>query len=112
METFSADAMTITFTGFNTHPGFAKGQDGELDQGRRRLHPPPARAASRRPRTTESRDGFVHPYMMNASVEKTSVKFLIRDFEVRGLHDMEATLERLAKETLAAWPGCTVAHQG
>src|SRR5437867_10201237 len=26
METFSADAMTVTFQGFNTHPGFAKGK--------------------------------------------------------------------------------------
>ena len=25
-ETFSADAMSITFRGFNTHPGFAKGR--------------------------------------------------------------------------------------
>ena len=26
IETFSADAMTITFQGFNTHPGYAKGR--------------------------------------------------------------------------------------
>ena len=26
METFSADAMTVTFQGFNTHPGYAKGK--------------------------------------------------------------------------------------
>ena len=26
IETFSADAMTVTFQGFNTHPGFAKGK--------------------------------------------------------------------------------------
>ncbi len=25
-ESFSADAMTITFKGFNTHPGYAKGR--------------------------------------------------------------------------------------
>ena len=25
-ETFSADAMTVTFQGFNTHPGYAKGK--------------------------------------------------------------------------------------
>ena len=25
-ESFSADAMTITFKGFNTHPGYAKGK--------------------------------------------------------------------------------------
>jgi tripeptide aminopeptidase len=26
MESFSADAMTVTFHGFNTHPGYAKGR--------------------------------------------------------------------------------------
>src|SRR6185295_11915470 len=26
MESFSADAMTLTFQGFNTHPGYAKGK--------------------------------------------------------------------------------------
>ena len=26
IESFSADAMTVTFHGFNTHPGYAKGR--------------------------------------------------------------------------------------
>jgi len=108
METFSADAMTLTFTGFNTHPGFAKGKMvNSIKVAADFIHRLPR--GKQTPEDTENRDGFVHPYVLNASVEKTSVKFLIRDFEVRGLHDMEAMLERLAKETLAAWPGCTVA---
>ena len=44
-ESFSADAMTLTFHGFNTHPGYAKGRDDQRDQGRSRLHPPAAARA-------------------------------------------------------------------
>ena len=41
-ESFSADAMTVTFHGFNTHPGLRQRPDGERDQGGRELHRPPA----------------------------------------------------------------------
>ena len=42
-ESFSADAMTITFHGFNTHPGYAKGAHGQRHQAGRAIHRPPAR---------------------------------------------------------------------
>ena len=45
---------------------------------------------------------------MDAAVEKTSVKFLIRDFVTAELAKKEAILEQLAKETVAAWPGASV----
>jgi tripeptide aminopeptidase len=107
METFSADAMTITFVGFNTHPGYAKGKminsikiaadfisrlpEGELS-----------------PETTDGYEGFVHPYVLNAGVERTAVKLLIRDFQTAGLQEKEDFLARLAQETVAAFPGATV----
>ena len=105
-ETFSADAMVVTFQGRNTHPGFAHGQMinsikvaadfiGRLPK-------------DRAPESTKERDGFVHPYVIDASVDKTSVRFIIRDFRTPGLHEMEQMLEKLARETVAAWPGATV----
>jgi len=107
IETFSADAMTVTFQGFNTHPGFAKNRMvnsikvaadfiGRLPRGQLS------------PETTEGREGFVHPYVVKASVEKTSVRLLIRDFSTPGLRDKEKLLETLAHEAAAAWPGATV----
>jgi tripeptide aminopeptidase len=107
VETFSADSMTVTFKGFNTHPGMAKG--GMINSIKvaadfiRRL---PRERLS--PETTEGREGFVHPYVMKASVEQTSVKFIIRDFVTQGLADKEALLESLARETVLAWPGASV----
>ncbi|HEY3215780.1 MAG TPA: peptidase T [Candidatus Eisenbacteria bacterium] len=108
IETFSADAMTVTFQGFNTHPGFAKGtMVNAIKVAADFLQRLPKDRLS--PETTEDREGFVHPYAMEASVERTSIRFIIRDFVTRGLAEKEALLERLAREAAAAWPGASVA---
>ena len=107
VETFSADSMVVSFQGFNTHPGQAKGKMiNSIKIAADFIQRLPKERLS--PETTAGRDGFVHPYVMNASVEKTSVKFIIRDFATRGLAEKEALLETLARETVAAWPGASV----
>jgi tripeptide aminopeptidase len=60
------------------------------------------------PETTNGYDGFVHPYVVNASVEKTSVRLIVRDFSTSGLRDKEALLEELAREASAVYPGTRV----
>jgi tripeptide aminopeptidase len=47
----------------------------------------------------------VHPYVVHASVEKTSVKVLIRDFSTPGLKEKETFIDRLAAATVRDWPG-------
>ncbi|MEK7824150.1 MAG: peptidase T [Candidatus Eisenbacteria bacterium] len=107
IETFSADAIVVTFRGFNTHPGLARGKMiNSIKIAADFIHRLPKDTLS--PETTDGRDGFVHPYVMNASVEQTSVRFLIRDFVTAELKKKEAFLERLARETVAAWPGASV----
>jgi tripeptide aminopeptidase len=107
METWSADAMTISFHGFNTHPGYAKKKMiNAIKVAADFINRLPKDRLS--PETTEGYDGFVHPYVVNASVEKTSVKLLLRDFETARLRDQEALLAKLAKETVADWPGASV----
>jgi tripeptide aminopeptidase len=111
-ETFSADALTVTFQGFNTHPGFAKGKMvNSIKVAADFVNRLPKDRLS--PETTADREGFVHPYVVEASVDRTSVKFLIRDFVTPALKEKEVFLEKLAKETAAAWPGAaaTVAVQ-
>jgi tripeptide aminopeptidase len=96
-ESFSADAMTITFHGFNTHPGYAKGRMvNAIKAAADFIHLLPRDSLS--PETTEAYEGFVHPYLMQAGVDKTSVKLIVRDFVTGGLKDKEALLERLAHE--------------
>ncbi|MBI5709897.1 MAG: peptidase T [Candidatus Eisenbacteria bacterium] len=106
-ETFSADSMTVTFRGFNTHPGFAKARMvNAIKVAADFIQRLPKDRLS--PETTELREGFVHPYVVDASVERTSVKFLIRDFVTAGLKEKEALVEKLARETAATWPGASV----
>lgn len=107
METFSADAMTINFQGFNTHPGYAKGKMiNAIRVAADFINRLPKDRLS--PETTTGYDGYVHPYVVNASVEKTSVKLLLRDFKTPKLREQEAFLAKLAAETIADWPGATV----
>jgi len=104
VETFSADAMTVTFHGRNTHPGFAKGRMvNAIKVAARFLDSLPKEGNS--PETTEGYEGFLHPYMMHASVEETSVKLLVRAFDTVGLEEREALAERLAQEAAAEFAG-------
>jgi tripeptide aminopeptidase len=103
-ESFSADAMTVTFIGFNTHPGYAKGDMvNAIKVAADFVNLLPRDGLS--PETTDRYEGFVHPYVMNASVDRTSVKLLIRDFKAAGLKDKEALVERLAREALERFAG-------
>jgi tripeptide aminopeptidase len=102
-ETFAADAMTLTFHGFNTHPGFAKGRMvNAIKIAADFVGRLPKDGLS--PETTEGYEGYVHPYVVEAGVESTAVKFLIRDFSTPGLKEKEAFLQRLAEQTVADWP--------
>jgi tripeptide aminopeptidase len=106
-ESFSADAMTLVFTGFNTHPGYAKGRMVNAIKVAAGFISdlPPDRLS---PETTEGGDGFVHPYVLEASVERTAVKVLIRDFSTAGLLDKERLLENLAAAVVSRHPGARV----
>jgi len=110
-ETFSGDAMTVTFTGFNTHPGFAKGKmvNAIKAAGDFISRLPKDRMS---PETTSGREGFVHPYVLEGGVGEASVRLIVRDFDTPKLAEMERQVEQIAKQTAASWPGvratCTV----
>ena len=106
-ESFSADAMTLTFNGFNTHPGYAKGRMvNAIRLAAQFIDRLPAQTMS--PETTSGYEGFVHPYQLDASVDRTRVKVLIRDFVTAALAGKEALVERLAREVVASVPGAAV----
>jgi tripeptide aminopeptidase len=107
MESFCADAMTLTFQGFNTHPGYAKGR---MVNAIKVAADFVARLPGDRlsPETTAGYEGYVHPYVVTASVERTSVRVLIRDFQAPGLKEKEDFLAELARATVADWPGAVL----
>jgi tripeptide aminopeptidase len=106
-ESFSADAITVTFRGFNTHPGYAKGR---MVNAIRLAADFIARLPKDRlsPETTDGYEGYVHPYQIDASVDRTSVKLLLRDFATAGLKEQAAFVQTLARETIASEPRASV----
>ena len=106
-ESFSADAITLAFRGFNTHPGYAKGRMvNAIKLAARFIDRLPADRLS--PETTAGREGFVHPYVVQASVDRTTVKLLLRDFDTAGLAGKAAWLRGLAAEVVESVPGAAV----
>ena len=106
-ESFSADAMTVTFKGFNTHPGYAKGRMvNAIKLAADFISRLPKDRLS--PETTDGHEGYVHPYVMDASVDRTAVRILIRDFSTAGLEEKETFVEELARKVVAEHPGAAV----
>ncbi|GAB4172989.1 MAG: peptidase T [Calditrichia bacterium] len=91
-ETFCADTVTVTIEGINVHPGYAKNKMvNGMKIGAELLEMLPKNTLS--PETTEKREGYIHPHSFNGSVEKTVIKFLMRDFTVEGLKEKESFLQ-------------------
>jgi tripeptide aminopeptidase len=103
-ETFSADAMTFTFTGISAHPGYAKGK---------MVHAIKVAAHfvdllpkdSWSPETTKDREGFVHPTSISGGLESATVSFIIRDHQTSKLAEYENRLKELAEQAINAFPG-------
>jgi tripeptide aminopeptidase len=105
-ETFSADAMTITFHGVSAHPGYGKDKlVNALKVAASFIDSLPTGEWS--PETTDGRYGFVHPVRMSGMAEKAVVELIIRDFYTAKLAAYEAHLRDKVEDALAAWPGAT-----
>ena len=98
-ETWSARTATITFQGKNTHPGTAKGiMVNSLFALADYLERFPLDI---QPETTEGRVGFVHPYTGTLEVEQSTLKILLRDFDINGLDAKEKILRDMVAQTQA-----------
>src|SRR5258707_12771838 len=60
------------------------------------------------PETTDERDGFIHPIHVEGRTERTVVKFLLRDFELKGLADKGKILRGLCRGLQASEPRARV----
>ena len=104
IETFSADAVNINFIGKNIHPGYAKGKMiNSMKVAADFVKSLPKDKLS--PETTEGREGYVHPTAINGNEEKTTIKFIIRDFDTQKLKEYEDILKNFAENTIAKFPG-------
>ena len=106
-ETWSARTATVTFKGKSTHPGTAKGMmvNAMYAVGDYLSRFP----QDMLPETTEGRVGFVHPYAGVIDVEESSLKILLRDFELSGLDAKEKVLRDMVAQTQAKFPEVKIA---
>jgi tripeptide aminopeptidase len=106
-ETWSARTAIVTFKGKSTHPGTAKGImiNAMYALGDYLGRFPKGMLAE----TTADRVGFVHPYAGVADVEESTLKILLRDFELSGLDAKEKTLRDMVAETQAKFPEVKIA---
>jgi tripeptide aminopeptidase len=108
-ESFSADTMVLTFHGFNTHPGYAKAKMiNSIKVAADFVAGLPRDMA---PETTSGHEGYVHPYVVESSVERTVLRVLLRDFDTAQLAVKAELLRDLAAAAVARWPGARVEHR-
>ena len=103
-ETFSADALDITFEGLSAHPGYAKGKMiNAIKLAAEFVSKLPNTNLS--PETTSGREGFVHPTSVSGGLESALVQFIIRDHDTSKLKIYEDLLVELAQSIVDQYKG-------
>lgn len=106
-ETFSGDSATATITGFDCHPGKAKGK--MINAIRAAAWLVERLPSAHLPETTEERESYLHPYVISGEVGQVAIKFIVRAFDNSELGERGEDLRKVARETEAAFPGVKVA---
>jgi tripeptide aminopeptidase len=106
-ETFSGASVRMRIHGRAIHPGWAK---GELVNAIKIANDILSRLPrdSRSPETTEGREGYVHPVLVEGDSAEVELRFIARDFERARLAEHVAFLRGLAQDVAAAEPRCTI----
>ncbi len=110
-ETWSARTATVTFHGKNTHPGTAKGiminsmyaAGAFLEEFKREV--------PNRPETTEGREGFIHPYSAAMTEETSTIKILLRNFDINGLVAQEDAVKKIVADIQKRYPDVKVDYE-
>jgi tripeptide aminopeptidase len=105
-ETFSADTATITITGHDVHPGYAKGI--MINAVRVAAGIVEALPADRLPETTEGRQPYLHPYALEGGVAKARLSLLVRAFTEGELSEREDVLREIVRTIGARFPGAEI----
>ncbi len=103
-ETFTGSEVVLTIHGVDVHPGWAKGV--LVNAARLAGQVLAALPADRlTPETTSGREGFLHPYEVEATAGRAQVRLIARDFDDDLLGEHVELARRTAEEVVAAAPG-------
>src|SRR3954470_18794061 len=102
-ETFTASEVTLTIHGVDAHPGWAK--DVLVNAARLAGEVLAALPADLTPERTEGREGFIHPFEVQASAGHAVVRFIVRDFDDDKLEAHARLIRRTAEEVVGQAKG-------
>lgn len=107
VETFSGDLAVVRIRGVNIHPSIAKGRMvNAIRVAGTLLEKLPYDSIS--PETTEGRQGFLHPYVLQGQVDEVVLRVLLRDFDTANLELLAARLREATREAIREWPGAEI----
>jgi tripeptide aminopeptidase len=106
-ETFSGAQVRMRIHGRSIHPGWA---NGELVNAIKVANEILSRLPQDRlsPETSEGREGYVHPVLVEGDSSALELRFIARDFENDRLAEHVSFLRGLAEEVAAAEPRCSI----
>lgn len=110
-ETWSARTATVTFSGKSTHPGTAKGIMINSSYAAGDFLSRFPEMIPNRPETTEGREGFIHPYSTTMSEETSTIKILLRNFDINGLGAQEEAVKKVIAETQKKYPNVKIDYK-
>ena len=107
METFSGAQVRMRIRGRSIHPGLAK---GELVNAIKLAAAIVDRLPKDRlsPETTDEREGYVHPTLVNGDASDVELRLIVRDFDNDLLDRHVEYLRDLAREVAASDTRCTI----
>ncbi len=106
-ESFSADGAVVKVEGVSIHPGWAKDKlvnAAHLAAKIVMMLP----HVTMTPETTEGREGFIHLYQIEGGSSDTTLRFILRDFELDGLAAKGELLRQVCAAVAATEPRATI----
>ncbi|HUE27685.1 MAG TPA: peptidase T, partial [Solirubrobacteraceae bacterium] len=101
-ESFSAIEAIVTIDGVDVHPGQATGKlVNALRLAARIVASLPEELS---PERTADREGFIHPFELDATAGRARIRAILRDFDEDRLQAQVELLERTAREVVASAP--------
>ncbi len=89
-ENFNAAGAVVTFHGLNIHPGAAK--DKMVNSQYLAMEFQSLLPAAQRPEHTEGYEGFIHLTDMEGEVEKTTLRYILRDHDLDKLQEKKVVM--------------------
>ena len=110
-ETWSARTATVTFHGKSTHPGTAKGIMINSMYAAGAFLDAFKAGVPNRPETTEGREGFLHPYSASMTEETSTIKILLRNFDINGLAAEEDAVKKVVADIQKRYPDVKIDYE-